>query len=145
MKTPVKTKRPVGRPPTFETAEEMQVLIDEYFDKHEIYNSADLAFCLGFSDRQSLREYRKKPEFTCSLDLAMLRIEGYQNRCLQNGNVAGAKFTLINNFGWKEKIETANTNVNLSTLKPVDQMTNQELKEEKILIKRMMDGNYDET
>jgi len=137
------TDNPVGRPPMYKTAAEMQVKIDEYFENNQYYNTVDLAVHLGFRDKQSLYDYRKKPEFSYSIERAILRIEGYQCRCLQNGNVAGAKFTLINNFGWKEKVETTNIDKACITERPVDEMTDQELKEEKERIEKKMKENHE--
>jgi len=123
----------------YKTPDEIQVKIDEYFSRAEedVYTMIGLALYLGFHTRQSLIDYEKKEEFIVPIGRARMRVEEFNAISLHKGNVAGAKFTLINNFGWKEKVETptTNTNINYSKLKSVDQMTDQELEDELAEIK----------
>ena len=123
-------KTKVGRPPKYNTPEEMQKIIDEYFKSCEgkavldddgvpmrdkfgypIYDGAKppticgLALALGFNSRQSLLNYQDKDEFVDTITRAKSRVEEYvEGRLFDRDGVNGAKFCLINNFkGWKEK------------------------------------------
>lgn len=118
-----------GRPPYYTTKEEMQVLIDKYFEESKgkmLLDAEDnpvlnkgypifidaypltitgLALALGFTSRQSLLNYQDKPEFVDTLTRAKLKIEEYANqRLYDRDGVQGAKFTLINNYtGYADK------------------------------------------
>lgn len=123
-------KRPVGRPPMFESAEQMQVLIDKYFeecdgkiltdedgnpirnkdgkiirDDRRPYTITGLALALGFNSRLSLLNYEGKEEFVNTIKRAKSRVERYAEERLYDKNGSnGAKFSLSNNFkGWSEK------------------------------------------
>lgn len=121
---------PAGRPPTYKTVEEMQTLIDEYFEKSKgeplmidgepyMYKGeivlinkypltvTGLAIALGFTSRAALLNYQGKSEFVNAITRAKLIIEDYANRRLYDKEgVNGAKFTLANNYeGYKERQE----------------------------------------
>ena len=122
----------VGRPPMYNTAEEMQEIIDDYFekckgrvltddeqgiirDKYGIPVFVDvrpptitgLALALGFTSRQALLNYQAKEEFVDTIMRAKARVECYaEERLFDKDGANGAKFSLANNFeGWKEKKE----------------------------------------
>lgn len=119
-----------GRPPFYNTAEEMQEKIDEYFeackgrvlmddngepyvDKHGHPIVVDvrpltitgLALALGFNSRQALLNYQAKDEFHDTIMRAKAKVECYaEERLFDKDGANGAKFSLANNFdGWKEK------------------------------------------
>ena len=123
-------KHPGGRPPYFNSAEEMQVLIDKYFedcdgkivldkdgipvrnkdgkiirDDRRPYTITGLALALGFNSRQALLNYQGKEEFHDTVMRAKARVERYaEERLYDNNGANGAKFSLANNFkGWTEK------------------------------------------
>lgn len=123
-------KRPVGRPPAFQSVEEMQILIDKYFeecdgkpfldkdgnpmrnkdgkiirDDRRPYTVTGLALALGFNSRTSLLNYEGKEEFVNTILRAKARVERYaEERLYDNNGANGAKFSLANNFkGWTEK------------------------------------------
>lgn len=123
-------KRPVGRPPAFTSVEEMEVLIDKYFedcdgkivvdkdgnplrnkdgkiirDDRRPYTVTGLALALGFNSRTSLLNYEGKEEFVNTILRAKARVEKYaEERLYDNNGANGAKFSLANNFkGWTEK------------------------------------------
>ena len=123
-------KHPGGRPPFFTSAEEMQKLIDAYFnecdgkpfldkdgnpmrnkdgkiirDDRRPYTITGLALALGFNSRQALLNYQGKEEFNDTILRAKARVERYAEERLYDKNGAnGAKFSLSNNFkGWSEK------------------------------------------
>lgn len=116
----------IGRPPLFETPEQMQEIIDEYFDWSDnrmisVYNKdlgdnimisnpapytmSGLARRLGM-DRRSFLNYSKKDEFFPTINAARQRIEeDVELRLMEGKNQAGAIFNLKNNFGYVDKIE----------------------------------------
>lgn len=124
-----------GRPRFYKTPEEMQERIDLYFSEcdefktkvlvkykegYDIvdfpsgkkYSVAGLAYYLGFSQRTQLADYAKDhPEFSDTIKRARLKIESQRiEDCVENDtkNAAGIKFDLINNFDYKDKLETTN-------------------------------------
>jgi len=110
---------PVGRPPMYNTPEELQAKIEEYFEggfrkvrrivggkevEMPKITISDLVLFLGFCDRHSFYEYEKKPEFTHTIKRARSMIEReYEDRLTEN-NPAGAIFAL-KNFNWTDKQE----------------------------------------
>ena len=121
----------VGCPPMYKTPEEMQKVIDKYFEdcsgeyvvidgcvavdkygdpiktKERPLTITGLALALGFSGRQALLNYEDKEEFMDTIKRAKSRIEQYaEERLFDKDGVNGAKFNLSNNFkGWREKQE----------------------------------------
>lgn len=127
-----------GRPPMFTSAEEMQKLIDEYFeecdgkvlldeegkpmrnkdgkiirDDRRPYTITGLALALGFNSRTTLLNYEGKEEFMDTIMRAKSRVERYaEERLYDKHGSNGAKFSLANNFkGWTEK-QTIEADVN---------------------------------
>ena len=124
-------KRYSGGPsPKYESKEQIEGLIDQYFEdcEGELLTDADgnpvldkfsqpifinrrppttsgLARALGFRSRTSLWNYRGKKEFKDTIDAAMLRIEEYtEQRLFDRDGSNGAQFSLQFNFrGWKEE------------------------------------------
>lgn len=108
-----------GRPPYYETAEEMEAKVKEYFDHppmkpirvgNEIVEIpvptiTGLVLHLGFDSRTSFYEYEKKPEFMHTVKKARTLIERHYEEIMQSGNNAGAIFAL-KNFGWRDRVET---------------------------------------
>lgn len=115
---PIEDKRPVGRPPLYATAEELQSKIDEYFSKgmNSIKKFSKLGLVIevptptisglvlycGFCDRHSFYDLEKKPGFSHTIKKARLRIEMEYEQDLKAGLGAGAIFAL-KNFGWKDE------------------------------------------
>lgn len=119
-----------GRPPFYNTAEEMQEKIDAYFEECKGRTLTDdegnimtdkygcpivvdarpltitgLALALGFNSRQALLNYQIKDEFHDTILRAKAKVECYaEERLFDKDGANGAKFSLANNFdGWKEK------------------------------------------
>lgn len=101
---------PAGRPPIFETPDELQSAIEQYFDeKKEFVTVTGLAYRLGFESRQSIYDYKERPEFSYIIKRATLWIESMYEAKLSGNNVAGSVFAL-KNMGWRDKVETGITN-----------------------------------
>lgn len=119
-----------GRPPIYNTPEELESICNEYFKKAEgeyeeitkidddgkkykerIYSVPEekititgLALYLGFCSRSTLYEYEKKEGFSYIIKKAMLRVENGYETNLHNGQPTGSIFAL-KNMGWKDKSE----------------------------------------
>jgi len=108
-----------GRPPLFNTPEEMEMKIKQYFDdcpdKKTIQvglkaievpaiTITGLCIFLGFESRQSFYDYEKIEGFSYIIKKARLKVENYYEQCLQFGNVTGAIFPL-KNMGWSDRTE----------------------------------------
>lgn len=94
-----------GRPALFNSPDDLRVAIDEYFANNKYATITGLALYLGFCDRQSLYDYEKKPEYSCMIKEARLRVESCYEATLYTKNPTGAIFAL-KNMGWKDKQET---------------------------------------
>ena len=99
----------IGRPPMFNSPEEMEPLIQGYFDacdeQGHPYAVPGLVLALGFAHRQTLLQYAKKDEFSFTIKRAKLRIEAQRASALVTrlSGQAVLIFDLKNNFGWKDK------------------------------------------
>ena len=123
-------RKAVGRPPKYKNKEELQIIIDKYFEEcqgtvlkdengsvlvdkhgHPIITGSrpptvtGLALALGFTSRQALLNYQAKEEFVDTITRAKTKVEQYaEERLFDKDGANGAKFSLANNFaGWKEK------------------------------------------
>lgn len=95
----------VGRPPEYETAEQLEQAIDAFLSDPDCdFTITGLALSLGFCSRQSFYDYEEKPEFTYTIKKARLHIENAYERKLSGKEVGGAIFAL-KNLGWKDKSE----------------------------------------
>ncbi len=121
-----------GCPPKYATVEEMQTVIDQYFedckgkpiigdDGMPILDKfgqpfiihqrpptvTGLALALGFTSRQALLNYQAKAAFVDTVTRAKARCEEYaESRLYDRDGANGAKFSLGCNFGWREVTET---------------------------------------
>lgn len=116
-------KSKMGRPTLFNSAEELQALIDKYFKEsvpesyvgkdgevHTIFKAptiTGLAYALGFESRQSLYDYEMRDDFSYTIKRARLRIENQYETNLSDPRVkpAGSIFALKNVGQWKDKQE----------------------------------------
>lgn len=118
---------PVGRPPAFETSEELQAEIDSYFtsiegdfnwvadpenpDKDikewtrlpEPATITGLTLFLGFESRQSFYDYGKKPTFTYTIKRAHLMIENKYEQALNFSRTPTAQIFALKNLGWSDR------------------------------------------
>ena len=128
-----KEQKHIGRPLMYNSVEEMQEKIDQYFvdcegelfrddDGEIVYDKfgkpiimnakpptvTGLALALGFTSRQALLNYQNRDEFFDAITRAKTRIEEYvEGRLFDKDGVTGAKFSLANNFkNWTDKAPT---------------------------------------
>lgn len=97
---------PAGRPLKFQTVEELQKMIDKYFEvtNPDEWTWTGLALYLD-TDKKTLMDYREREEFIPSLKNALLKVEnGYEIDLKKHGRT-GSIFAL-KNFDWKDKTET---------------------------------------
>ena len=128
-------KQAALRAPKFTSAEQIQELVDKYFEDctpkplyneygEPIFNAktgqpayspgapatmTGLALALGFAPRTGLLKYAGKKEFTYVIVRAKARVEQYmEERLFDKEGANGAKFALQNNFkGWQESAKVA--------------------------------------
>lgn len=97
-----------GRPPKFETAEDMQEAIDSYFAQCKLDEEPTtingLALALGMC-RDSLHKYSKDGEFSDIVKKARQRVASNVERLMLSGkgSAAGTIFWLKNNDEWKDE------------------------------------------
>ena len=102
----------------FETVEELELRIDEYFEdcitEKNTPTVSGLSLYVGFLDRQSLFDYVNKDytdskgiKFSSCIKKAKSAIErNVEDQLLKGeGNQAGRIFVLKNGFNWRDKTE----------------------------------------
>jgi len=95
-----------GRPPKYETPEQLETKILEYFTSIDTETGnyptvTGLALFLGFCSRQGLYEYRDKDEFSDLVKRALTVVESHYETRLNSGAPTGAIFAL-KNMNWKD-------------------------------------------
>jgi len=125
-----------GRPPKYNTVEELQEKIDEYFDLIKVpedekditvHNDntptiTGLVLYLGFCDRASFYDYEKIDEFSHTIKRARLKVENWYEKCVLVGKATGPIFAL-KNLGWADKKEiehsgeTVHRTINVNPIK----------------------------
>lgn len=98
-----------GRPPKWETVEELQKGIDDYFDTtgKEEWTVTGLALHLDTS-RDVVLDYQEKDGFSYAIKKAKLKVENSYELDLKKSGRTGTIFAM-KNFGWKDKTEVENT------------------------------------
>ena len=129
--TPLK----VGRPPIYNTMEELEQAIDLYFsdppskahytkdgDRFEIPHITITGLCiaLGFESRQSFYDYEKNKDFSYIIKRARLFIENDYESALKAAQCTGAIFAL-KNMGWGDNQDAPReTNYTIEIINPHD-------------------------
>lgn len=95
-----------GRPLLFKTVEELDQAIEGYFDNtpKDEWTWTGLALYLNTS-RQTLINYKERPEFFYSIKKGLERVENGYEIDLKKSGRSGTIFAL-KNFDWKDKTET---------------------------------------
>lgn len=99
---------PGGRPPKWNSPDEVQKLIDVYFasfkEGAENYGKpitiTGLALALD-TNRETLCSYGEKDEYSDTIKIAKARVEHYAEQRLFDGAATGPIFAL-KNYGWKD-------------------------------------------
>lgn len=102
----------MGRPPLWNTPDELEAAIDGYFVEAEgtLPTVSGLCLALGCC-RETLWDYSRKPEFSDAIKRARTRLELAWELRLGEAACTGAIFWLKNQ-GWKDKTEQAITGPN---------------------------------
>jgi len=117
----------MGRPPIYNSPEEMAQKILEYFEwikgeetlvategkeglqewkrQPEPVTITGLCIYLGFESRQSFYDYGDRADFSYIINKARLLVENGYEKKLSAAQVAGAIFAL-KNMGWKDRTES---------------------------------------
>lgn len=107
-----------GRPAKFETPEQLEGSINEYFNNFQLAKEfgnnctagdlkeyrptiTGLCYHLGFESRQSFYDYEKEEGFSYTIKRARMRIENMYEQMLGTVSTTGAIFAL-KNFGWHD-------------------------------------------
>ena len=102
---------PAGRPAIYNSPEELEEAIQRYFDEREKdgppITISGMAYYLGFMTRQSIYDYKERPEYSEILQRATLYVESQYENKLSGTTPTGAIFAL-KNMGWKDKTEVDN-------------------------------------
>lgn len=111
-----------GRKPFYESAEEMESGINEYFETITTDDGewkkpptvTGLALYLGFASRQSMYDYQEKEQFAYPIKRAISRIEQFHEERASYGEKCAGNIFILKNFGWADKIEhTGNQDFNI--------------------------------
>ena len=100
----------VGRPLKFQSVEQMQKLIDAYFEEcdstGQIYTVTGLAMALD-TDRITLVRYTERDEYSNTIKKAKQKVENQMvSRALSGQyNSAVSIFLMKNNFGYQDKVD----------------------------------------
>lgn len=99
-----------GRPLKFQTVEELQNKILDYFtvcsETKRPLTITGLALHLD-TTRETLLDYEERDIFTDTIKRAKLTVQNYVEEYLFTGkNTAGAIFNLVNNYNWTNKSQT---------------------------------------
>ena len=111
----------MARPKLYTSVEQMQEIIEEYFDvcdeKEKPYTMSGLAYALDM-DRRSLLNYSKDEKFFPTIKKARERVEQQleENALIGKANATFTIFNLKNNYGWKDNIEVEGNTQNKITI-----------------------------
>lgn len=117
-------KKAIGRPRIFNSQEELEQKIMEYWRRCEQnnkpYTLSGLALWIGV-DRKTLYNYSEKDEFFPTIKKAKDIVEASMEERALTGenNVTFSIFALKNNFAWRDKQEiehSGETNMNVTTM-----------------------------
>ncbi|NRA93426.1 MAG: hypothetical protein HRU26_12210 [Psychroserpens sp.] len=126
-----------GSPRRYETPEDMEPIIEEYFESYNPENDLEplghkptvngLALYLGFYDRHSLYDYRDNhKEFAPLIKKALTLIEMNYENLLESKYATGAIFAL-KNMKWTDKQEIkqeVDAEITIKTERGIDQIKN---------------------
>ena len=100
----------MARPKLYNNVEDMEKIIEEYFnlcdEKEKPYTMSGLAYALDM-DRRSLLNYSKNEQFFPTIKKARERVEQQleENALMGKANSTFTIFNLKNNYGWRDSVE----------------------------------------
>lgn len=104
-----------GRPPKWETPEQLSDLINKYFDETEQDEYTVTGLCLYLdTNKQTLLNYQAKEEYSHIIDMAKMKVEHAYELSLRKNGRSGDIFAL-KNFGWTDKQEIEHTGESVGT------------------------------
>lgn len=98
----------------YNTPQELQDRIDDYFATNSIYTGYGLQLHLGFRNHQTIRDYCKLKDYSGIIESAFMRIAAqHEENLITSKNPTGSIFWLkSNNFSKNERwIDTVETQV----------------------------------
>ena len=127
---------PVGRPPKWETVEEVEKLIQGYFEHlketpDEVPDVEGLAYYMD-TTRKTILDYENKEEFSYTIKKAKDKIFYFKKQAAFKGKIHPTIFIFDskNNHGYTDKQEIESTNKNLNIEVDVLNMDDDELDKE---------------
>lgn len=97
--------RRIGRPLKIESPEQMQEILEEYFDSVPEEEITITGICLALGiNKNTFYDYAKKDGFKEITDRARMIVENSYEISLRKNGRTGDIFAL-KNFGWKDKLE----------------------------------------
>ena len=125
---PKKIRIGSGKPPIYESPDELIIAIDEYLDNTEEdgLTITGLALSLGFASRQSLYDYEQKSQYSYIIKRAKLIVENGYEKDIKAGRMS-AIFPL-KNMGWSDKQEIESTgSLNVTNDRDIQGMEQEDL------------------
>jgi len=107
--------RKVGRPLKIESPEQMEKILNEYFETTEENKITLTGICLALNlDKSNFYEYEKREGYQDIVKRARMIVENSYEMSLRETGRTGDIFAL-KNFGWRDKMEVEN-NAEISKL-----------------------------
>lgn len=100
--------RKVGRPLKIESPEQMEKILNEYFEKTDENKITLTGICLALDlDKNNFYEYEKREGYEKIVKRARMIVENSYEMSLRENGRTGDIFAL-KNFGWRDKMEVEN-------------------------------------
>jgi hypothetical protein len=117
----------MGRPMIWKSPEELQKLVDDYFQSTERWTLSGLAVHIGIC-RKTLYNYESKDDFLHIIKKARDKVESiYEERAIYENNPTGVIFAL-KNMGWTDKLSTDHTTKGESLNFDINKLSDNELR-----------------
>jgi hypothetical protein len=100
----------MGRPRKYTNPDELDALVEEYFDTCDTPTMAGLALFLGFADRKAITNYAHNDTFAPVIKRARLRLEMFHEKRLSGQYPTGSIFWLKNHAEYADRQEITGAN-----------------------------------
>ena len=108
--------RKVGRPLKIETPEQMEKILNEYFETTDENKITITGICLALDlDKKNFYEYEKREGYQDIVKRARMIVENSYEMSLRENGRTGDIFAL-KNFGWRDKMEVETNKDELNKL-----------------------------